>query len=123
MRKALRNPPNPPERAAAPVVGYRLRRVLLDEPTTIVHDWFQGMHGSERVVETIRSGLFRRDCEPHILTFTAAEDVLPVELARSIVRESRLASLPGIRQVGRETGRWRYLLPYMPHYFASLDLS
>jgi glycosyltransferase involved in cell wall biosynthesis len=105
------------------VVGYRLRRVLLDEPTAIVHDWFQGMHGSERVVETLRAGLFRGEREPDILTFTAAEDVLPDELARSIVRKSRLASLPGIRQVGRETGRWRYLLPYMPHYFASLDLS
>jgi len=97
--------------------------VLLDEPTAIVHDWFQGMHGSERVVETLRAGLFRGEREPDILTFTAAEDVLPDELARSIVRKSRLASLPGIRQVGRETGRWRYLLPYMPHYFASLDLS
>jgi len=105
------------------VVGYRLRRVLLDEPTAIVHDWFQGMHGSERVVETLRAGLFRGEREPDILPFTAAEDVLPDELARSIVRKSRLASLPGIRQVGRETGRWRYLLPYMPHYFASLDLS
>ena len=97
--------------------------MLLDEPTAIVHDWFQGMHGSERVVETLRAGLFRGEREPDILTFTAAEDVLPDELARSIVRKSRLASLPGIRQVGRETGRWRYLLPYMPHYFASLDLS
>jgi glycosyltransferase involved in cell wall biosynthesis len=97
--------------------------VLLDEPTAIVHDWFQGMHGSERVVETIRSGLFEGGPEPDILTFAAACDVLPPELARRIVRESRLSTLPGIRQVGRETGRWRYLLPYMPHYFASLDLS
>jgi glycosyltransferase involved in cell wall biosynthesis len=97
--------------------------VQLDEPTAIVHDWFQGMHGSERVVETIRSGLFRGGREPDILTFAAARDVLPPELARRIVRESRLSTLPGIRQSGRETGRWRYLLPYMPHYFASLDLS
>lgn len=97
--------------------------MLLDEPTAIVHDWFQGMHGSERVVETMRSGLFQRGREPDILTFAAARDVLPPELARRIVRESRLGSLPGVRQVGREAGRWRYLLPYMPHYFASLDLS
>jgi glycosyltransferase involved in cell wall biosynthesis len=105
--------------------GCRLssRRVLLDEPTAIVHDWFQGMHGSERVVETMRSGLFRGDREPDILTFAAAREVLPDGLARQIVTESRLASLPGIRQVGHETGRWRYLLPYMPRYFASLDLS
>jgi glycosyltransferase involved in cell wall biosynthesis len=104
-------------------VGYRLRSVLLDEPTAIVHDWFQGMHGSERVVDTIRSGLFGRDRKPDILTFAAARDVLPDELAERIVRESRLSSLPGLRQAGHRTGRWRYLLPYMPYYFASLDLS
>lgn len=95
----------------------------LDEPTAIVHDWFQGMHGSERVVETIRSGLFGAGREPEILTFAAARDVIPEELARRIVRESRLGTLPGIRQAGRESGRWRYLLPYMPRYFSSLDLS
>ena len=97
--------------------------MLLDEPTAIVHDWFQGMHGSERLVETLRSGLFRSDRGPDVLTFTAAREVIPDELARRIVRESRVAALPGIRQVGRSAGRWRYLLPYMPHYFASLDLS
>ncbi len=104
-------------------VGYRLRLVLLDEPTAIAHDWFQGMHGSERVVDLIRSGLFRDERQPDIFTFAAAREVLPEELARCIVRESRLGSLPGIRQVGHDGGRWRYLLPYMPHYFASLDLS
>lgn len=97
--------------------------MLLDEPTALVHDWFQGMHGSERVVDAIRTGLFRAEGEPDILTFAAAKGVIPDELARRIVRESRLASLPGIRQAGREGGRWRYLLPYMPRYFASLDLS
>ena len=81
--------------------------MLLDEPTAIVHDWFQGMHGSERVVETLRVGLFKS--EPDILTFAAAREVLPPELARRIVRESRLSSLPGVRQIGREAGRWRYL--------------
>jgi glycosyltransferase involved in cell wall biosynthesis len=101
----------------------RLPLRLVDEPTAIVHDWFQGMHGSERVVEALRSGLFQPDREPDILTFAAARDLLPNELARRIVRESRLGALPGIRQVGREAGRWRYLLPYMPHYFSSLDLS
>jgi glycosyltransferase involved in cell wall biosynthesis len=104
-------------------VGYRLGLVLLDEPTAIAHDWFQGMHGSERVVDLIRSGLFQEERQPDIFTFAAAREVLPDELARCIVRESRLGSLPGIRQVGRDGGRWRYLLPYMPHYFASLDLS
>ena len=96
---------------------------VLDEPAAIVHDWFQGMHGSERVVDALRSGLFGDGREPDILTFAAVRDVLPDELSRRIVRESRLGSLPGIRQVGHERGRWRYLLPYMPHYFASLDLS
>ena len=97
--------------------------MLLDEPTAIAHDWFQGMHGSERVVDALRSGLFGGDREPDIFTFAAARGVLPDELARRIVRESRLANVPGMRQVGREAGRWSYLLPYMPHYFASLDLS
>ena len=95
----------------------------LDEPTAIVHDWFQGMHGSERVVDVMRSGLFGLRHEPDVFTFAVARDVLPAELARRIVRESRLAALPGVRQVGRDAGRWRYLLPYMPRYFASLDLS
>jgi glycosyltransferase involved in cell wall biosynthesis len=97
--------------------------VLLDEPTAIAHDWFQGMHGSERVVEALRSGLFRPDREPDIVTFAAASDVIPRELASRIVHESRLATLPGLRQGGRDAGRWRYLLPYMPRYFASLDLE
>jgi glycosyltransferase involved in cell wall biosynthesis len=103
--------------------GYRLRGVQLDEPTAIVHDWFQGMHGSERVVEALRSGLFEGDRQPDIVTFAAAREVIPAELSSRIVRESRLATLPGIRQTGRDAGRWRYLLPYMPHYFASLDLK
>src|SRR3954468_3458604 len=119
----LRNPLNSPQRARVPEVGYRLRRVLLDEPTAIAHAWFQGMHGSERVVDVMRSGLFQPDREPDILTFAAARGLIPDELARRIVRESRVGSLPGLRQVGREAGRWRYLLPYMPRYFASLDLS
>lgn len=97
--------------------------MLLDEPTAIVHDWFQGMHGSERVVDSIRSGLFPSELEPDVLTFAVARDVIPAELAGRIVRESRVAALPGVRQVGRQAGRWRYLLPYMPRYFASLDLS
>jgi glycosyltransferase involved in cell wall biosynthesis len=97
--------------------------VLLDEPTAIAHDWFQGMHGSERVVEALRSGLFRRGHEPDVVTFAAARELLPPELAARIVHESQLATLPGLRQEGRAAGRWRYLLPYMPRYFASLDLS
>jgi glycosyltransferase involved in cell wall biosynthesis len=95
----------------------------IDERAAIVHDWFQGMHGSERVVDTMHSGLFGREREPDILTFAAAFELIPDDLARQIVRQSRLGSLPGLRQVGRSAGRWRYFLPYMPRYFASLDLS
>jgi glycosyltransferase involved in cell wall biosynthesis len=97
--------------------------VQLDEPTAIVHDWFQGMHGSERVVDALRTGLFGPDREPDILTFAAAGELLPDALAQRIVRQSRLSTLPGVRQAGHHAGRWRYLLPYMPSYFASLDLS
>jgi glycosyltransferase involved in cell wall biosynthesis len=91
--------------------------------TAIVHDWFQGYHGAERTVEAIRSGLFAPGHEPDVLTFHAAHELLPPDLSTAIVRESRLARLPGVRQVGHDPGRWRYLLPYMPHYFRSLDLS
>jgi glycosyltransferase involved in cell wall biosynthesis len=89
----------------------------------IVHDWFQGYHGAERVVDVIRTGLFRHGCEPDVFTFSAARELLPPELARSIVKESRLARLPGIRQRGHDPGRWRYLLPYMPRYFRTLDMA
>lgn len=96
---------------------------VVDERTAIAHDWFQGMHGSERVVEAMRAGLFGQEGELDVLTFAAAREVIPPELASRILRESELARLPGVRQIGRKTGRWRYLLPYMPRYFASLDLS
>lgn len=96
---------------------------MIDEPTAIAHDWFQGMHGAERVVDALRKGLFREGREVDILTFTAARGVIPPQLGDRIVRESRLARIPGLRQDGRRTGRWRYLLPYMPHYFSSLDLE
>jgi glycosyltransferase involved in cell wall biosynthesis len=89
-------------------------------PAAIVHDWFQGFHGAERTVYAMLD-LFERD--PDIMTFQAARDVLPDRLARAIVRDSRLARLPGIRQRGHDPGRWRWLLPYMPHYFERLDMS
>jgi len=98
-------------------------RILLSEPTAIVHDWFQGYHGSERVVEAMRAGLFEPRNQPDVYTFQAARELLPPDLARLIVRESRLAQLPGIRQQGHDPGRWRNLLPYMPQYFGKLDLS
>ena len=91
--------------------------------TAIVHDWFQGYHGSERVVETMRAGLFPADRQPDVFTFHAARELLPPALAAAIVQESRLAALPGIRQRGHDPGRWRYLLPLMRRYFRSLHLE
>jgi glycosyltransferase involved in cell wall biosynthesis len=89
----------------------------------IVHDWFQGMHGSERVVEAILADVFPRETPPDVFTFTTVPGALPEHLERAIVQESRLARLPGIRQTSSTGGRWRYLLPLMPRYFRSLDLS
>jgi glycosyltransferase involved in cell wall biosynthesis len=91
--------------------------------TALVHDWFQGYHGSERVVEAIRSGLFEQERQPDVLTFYAARSLLPPDLARAIVRESKLTSIPGMRQAGPGAGRWRYLLPAMPLYFRTLALD
>ena len=88
--------------------------------SAIVHDWFQGLHGAERTVVGMLD-LFERD--PDIFTFQAERDLLPDRVGRSIVRESRLARLPGVRQRGHDPGRWRWLLPYMPHWFERLDLS
>jgi glycosyltransferase involved in cell wall biosynthesis len=91
--------------------------------TAIVHDWFQGYHGSERVVEVMRTDVFGNGGGPDVFTFHAARELLPPGLAAAIVRESRLASLPGIRQVGHDPGRWRWLLPAMPRYFSRLPLE
>jgi glycosyltransferase involved in cell wall biosynthesis len=88
--------------------------------SAIVHDWFQGFHGAERTVAGMLD-LFAAD--PDIFTFHAAHEVLPQRLSRSIVRESRVARLPGARQRGHNPGRWRWLLPYMPRWFERLDLS
>jgi glycosyltransferase involved in cell wall biosynthesis len=89
----------------------------------IAHDWFQGFHGSERVVHVMKNEVFDRASQVDVLTFHAARELLPPDLAESIVRESRLSRLPGLRQRGREPGLWRYLLPYMPIYFARLPLD
>ena len=55
--------------------------------SAIVHDWFQGFHGSERVVDAMRTGLFSAENAPDVFTFHAARDLLPRDLAESIVRE------------------------------------
>jgi glycosyltransferase involved in cell wall biosynthesis len=91
------------------------------QPAAIVHDWFQGFHGSERVVEAMRAGVFGGKAD--VLTFHAARELLPEQLADAIVKESRIAALPGIRQRGHDPGRWRYLLPWMPFYYRLLDVS
>ncbi len=89
----------------------------------IVHDWFQGYHGSERVVEVLADDVLAEAGRVDVFTFQAAPELLPPKLAARIVRESKPSRLPGLRQVGHAPGRWRYLLPYMPRYFRSLDLS
>jgi len=108
-------------------VAAAVRAELAAEPLAargaIVHDWFQGFHGAERVVDAIRADVFAPDAPPDVYTFHAAREVLPPALAAAIVKDSRLASLPGIRQRHHDPGRWRYLLPYMPYYFRRLDLS
>ena len=88
-----------------------------------MHDWFQGYHGAERTVEAIRAGLFAPPNEPDIFTFQAAHELLPPGLSCAIVRESRIARLPGIRQRGHDPGLWRYLVPVMPGYFRRLPLE
>ena len=62
----------------------------------------------------MRRELFAPGHEADVFTFHAAHELLPTELSQAIVRESRLARLPGVRQRGHASGRWRYLLPYMP---------
>jgi glycosyltransferase involved in cell wall biosynthesis len=88
-----------------------------------VHDWFQGFHGSERVVAAMADDVFASADAVDIHTFSAADDIIPPDLAARIVSRSRLSTLPGLRQRGHAPGRWRGLLPIMPHYFRSLDLS
>jgi len=92
-------------------------------PVAIVHDWFQGFHGAERVVEVLADDVLAEAGRVDVFTFHAERELLPPRLAARIVRESRPSRLPGLRQVGHDPGRWRYLLPYMPRYFRSLDLS
>jgi len=94
-----------------------------DRPVAIVHDWFQGYHGAERVVEVMADDVLAEASQVDVFTFHAARELLPQRLAERIVRESKPSRLPGLRQVGHDPGRWRYLLPYMPRYFRSLDLS
>jgi glycosyltransferase involved in cell wall biosynthesis len=92
-------------------------------PVAIVHDWFQGFHGAERVVEVIADDVLAEAGRVDVFTFHAERELLPPRLAARIVRESRPSRLPGLRQVGHNPGRWRYLLPFMPRYFRSLDLG
>ncbi len=89
----------------------------------VVHDWFQGFGGGERVAEAMRGEFRAEEGSADVFTFHAARELLPAELAAAIVGESRVAHLPGVRQRGHHPGRWRNLLPYMPTYFRHLDLS
>ena len=68
---------------------------LLTERAAIVHDWFQGYHGSERVVEAMRTGLFTTPRGPTSSRSRPRASCCPPGSPRAIVRESRLARLPG----------------------------
>ena len=68
----------------------------LEAAGAIVHDWFQGYHGAERAADAMRE-MWARDAAPDIFTFSAATELLPRDLAEAIVKQSRLARLPGIR--------------------------
>ena len=85
----------------------------------IIHDWMTVMGGAEQVVDRLL-GLFSPT--PDIYTFHADRAKLPTRLSDAIKQESRLASLPGLRETASSDGRWRWLLPFMPHFFESLDL-
>jgi glycosyltransferase involved in cell wall biosynthesis len=89
-----------------------------------VHDWFAGVYGSERVVDVmVRDTFASAGARPDVFTFHAAHEVLPRELSEAIVQESAIARLPMFRQRGRDPGRWRWLLPLMPRFFAGLKLD
>ena len=77
------------------------------QPVAVVHDWFQGYHGSERVVEVLARDVLAEASRVDVITFHAARELMPPDLGRRIVRESRLARLPGVRQRGHDPGRWR----------------
>ena len=95
----------------------------LDVRAAIVHDWFQGYHGSERVVDVMRTDLFTDATPPDVFTFVAARELIPPPLAEAIVHESVIARFPGIRPGRSGAGHWRYLLPLMPRYFKRLELD
>jgi glycosyltransferase involved in cell wall biosynthesis len=89
----------------------------------IVHDWLQGMHGSERTVEAMITTAFRDAERCDVLTFHAAHDVLSETLSAAVVRDAALTHLPGIRQRDHDPGRWRLLAPFMTRWFESLPLD
>ena len=65
----------------------------------IVHDWFQGYHGSERVVEALAFDVLGEAARVDVLTFHAARELLPTRLSDRIVRESRLARQKAIAKL------------------------
>jgi len=89
----------------------------------IVHDWLQGYHGSERVVDALVRDVFADAAVVDLFSFSAACELMPAELAAHLRGTSRLSRLPVLRQRGHEPGRWRWLLPYMPGWFRRLDLE
>src|SRR4051795_8854598 len=69
-------------------------------PVAIVHDWFQGYHGPERVVEVLADDVLAEASRVDVFTFHAARELLPPRLAARIGRESPASPLPAPGQAG-----------------------
>ena len=90
----------------------------ISAPTAIVHDWFQGFHGAERVGRGHAQICSARQAGH--LTFSAARrSCCRPSWRAAIVKESRLAAAARHPPARTRPGHWRYLLPYMPNYFAA----
>jgi glycosyltransferase involved in cell wall biosynthesis len=81
------------------------------------------MHGSERTVEAMLTGVFADAATCDVYTFHAAHEVLSPVLSAAVARDAAITHLPGIRQRGHEPGRWRWLMPYMSRWFERLPLE
>ena len=90
-----------------PVSGTQsARRPPIAARAAIVHDWFQGFHGAERVVDAMRTGLFAGDTAPDVYTFHAARTLFlqssrpPSWVSRGSPRCPEFASAVTIRAAG-----------------------
>ena len=81
-------------------------------PVAIVHDWFQGYHGAERVVEAIADDVLDRGEPGRRLHLPRREGSAAAAAGGADRAGSRAPrDCRALRQVGHDPGRWRYLLP------------